>query len=181
MLVVVLGVSPLSFSHSFLFFFPRLFFTFHFSFLCLLVLFEYFLIVPDVINDPNLEQITFQYSVEFLKYGKLAEDATNDPVFTSEQEYASLLSLLALALSLVPFITAFASEFLQLFYSDPWKNEEVYLVQYAAVGSLGLLLRSNPGTPHPFSHLTPPPPPLLTATHTSLLSPPHLTALLMFV
>lgn len=29
--------------------------------------------------------------------------------------------------------------------SDPWKNEQVYLVQYATMQALGLLLRSNPG------------------------------------
>jgi hypothetical protein len=88
----------------------------------------------DIINDPNLEQITFQYGVEFLKYGKLAEDAARDPIFTgSEQEY--VFSLLSPALLQKSYC----------WYSDPWKNEEVYLVQYAAVGSLGLLLRSNPG------------------------------------
>eukprot|EP00026_Physarum_polycephalum_P006799 Phypoly_transcript_06851.p1 GENE.Phypoly_transcript_06851~~Phypoly_transcript_06851.p1 ORF type:complete len:545 (+),score=47.04 Phypoly_transcript_06851:115-1635(+) len=68
----------------------------------------------NIINDPNLELITFQYGVEFLKYGKLAEDAARDPIFTGPEK------------------------------DDPWKNEDVYLVQYAAVGSLGLLLRSNP-------------------------------------
>jgi hypothetical protein len=28
---------------------------------------------------------------------------------------------------------------------DIWKKEEVYLVQYAAMQALGLLIRSNPG------------------------------------
>jgi len=64
------------------------------------------------VNDPNLEQITFQYAIEFLKFGKLADDST-------------------------PFSAEGTSE-------DPWKTEEVYLAQYAAVGALGLLLRSNP-------------------------------------
>jgi hypothetical protein len=47
-------------------------------------------------------------------------------------------------LSLSSFILSI--ELSYCFHSDPWKKEEVYLVQYAAVGSLGLLLRSNPGT-----------------------------------